>query len=187
MAACLLLLPPTVAGVVKLRAPDRQHGPPALATAPPAAAPPAAAPPAAASTAARPDTVCRGVEVPRPGQGEVVLTGDLTGRGCRSWARYADGLLEAALQPRRRTMRYRAGVAGDRLLLGDWDCNGSDTPALYRPGTGEVFHFDAWAPADEPLTSRPGENSGVVSGTARVEREGACSRVAVEAAADPSV
>jgi hypothetical protein len=41
--------------------------------------------------------------------------------------------------------RYRVGQAGDELLVDDWDCNGSFTPALLRPDTGEVFVFRSWA------------------------------------------
>lgn len=41
--------------------------------------------------------------------------------------------------------RYRVGQAGDELLVDDWDCNGSSTPALLRPDTGEVFVFRTWA------------------------------------------
>ena len=31
------------------------------------------------------------------------------------------------------------GRPGDLPLLGDWDCDGSDTPGVYRPATGRVY------------------------------------------------
>ena len=43
--------------------------------------------------------------------------------------------------------RYAIGDAGDEVVLGDWDCDGTRTAALLRPSTGDVFVFDAW-PAD---------------------------------------
>lgn len=52
-------------------------------------------------------------------------------------------------------MKYRLGEASDRLAVGDWDCDGLATPALVRPGTGEVFVFARWATATEPLTLAP--------------------------------
>jgi hypothetical protein len=41
--------------------------------------------------------------------------------------------------------RYRIGQPGDEVVLGDWDCDGTATPALLRPTTGEVFVFPRWA------------------------------------------
>ncbi len=55
------------------------------------------------------------------------------------------------------------GVPGDFPLLGDWDCDGSDTPAVYRRSSGEVFltnqiatglaqaHFFFGGPGDYPV------------------------------------
>jgi hypothetical protein len=40
--------------------------------------------------------------------------------------------------------RIAIGGPGDQLVLGDWDCDGVDTPALYRTRTGDVQYFDAW-------------------------------------------
>lgn len=40
--------------------------------------------------------------------------------------------------------RYRVGQEGDELLVGDWNCDGTATPALLRPTTGEVFVFQRW-------------------------------------------
>lgn len=42
------------------------------------------------------------------------------------------------------------GRAGDRVVVGDWDCDGMATAASLRPSSGEVFVFDRWVvPGDE--------------------------------------
>lgn len=46
--------------------------------------------------------------------------------------------------------RFEVGRPGDQVIALDWDCDGSPTPAVLRPSTGEVFLFPAWA-LDEPL------------------------------------
>lgn len=168
VAALLLLLPPAVAALA-LRG-DRA----AVAD----AVPPAAAAPAPVLITADPLPLCDGVDIPEDADGTTVLTGDLRGEGCVSWVRYRDGVLEVARgddQP----LRFRLGGAGDQLLLGDWDCDGSQTAGLYRPATGEIFHFSDWAGASAPLTSAPGELSGITGGTARVVVDGDCERISV--------
>ena len=72
------------------------------------------------------------------------LQADLDGDGCPSAVTVSGNVLETEGE------RYQLGRQGDRVLIGDWDCDGRDTPALYRPG-GEVFLFDAWAEEGEAL------------------------------------
>ncbi len=50
--------------------------------------------------------------------------------------------------------RFQVGEDGDALAVADWDCDGRDTPALVRPGTGEVYVFDGWATTDAPVAAR---------------------------------
>ena len=50
--------------------------------------------------------------------------------------------------------RYDVGAPGDAVAVADWDCDGSDTPAVVRPSTGDVFVFDAWATAEAPMPAR---------------------------------
>jgi hypothetical protein len=50
--------------------------------------------------------------------------------------------------------RYQVGGPGDQVLLGDWDCDGAQTAALFRPSSGDVFVFDAWATPGHALTVR---------------------------------
>src|SRR3546814_18596346 len=35
------------------------------------------------------------------------------------------------------------GGPGDQLFVGDWNCDGVDRPALYRPADGSVVYLDA--------------------------------------------
>ncbi len=51
-------------------------------------------------------------------------------------------------------VQYAVGAAGDRVVLGDWECSGSVTPALLRPRTGEVHLFDEWAGPGAPVRAR---------------------------------
>ncbi len=50
--------------------------------------------------------------------------------------------------------RYALGEAGDIAVVGDWDCDGVPTPAVLRPGTGEIAVFRAWPEPDAPLEAR---------------------------------
>src|SRR5690606_17769698 len=43
--------------------------------------------------------------------------------------------------------RVELGQAGDQILALDWDCDGSPSPVVLRPITGEVFLFPRWATA----------------------------------------
>lgn len=40
--------------------------------------------------------------------------------------------------------RYTLGRSGDIIVTGDWSCDGTPTPALLRPETGEVAVFADW-------------------------------------------
>lgn len=53
------------------------------------------------------------------------------------------------------SVRFRIGRQGDRLTIGDWDCDGQVTPAVVRPSTGEVFLFPGWAGRTQDVTVRP--------------------------------
>ena len=50
--------------------------------------------------------------------------------------------------------RYDVGAPGDAVAVADWDCDGSDTPAVVRPSTGEVFVFEGWATAEARVPAR---------------------------------
>lgn len=50
---------------------------------------------------------------------------------------------------------YALGRKGDRVAVGDWDCNGTMTPGLVRPSTGEIFLFASWAGTGTGVTISP--------------------------------
>jgi hypothetical protein len=113
------------------------------------------------------------------------LPGDTDGDGCDDGGRWfvddeATGGLVVVVRLPGRTgpVRYVAGRVGDVPLLGDWDCDGTDTLALYRPATGEVFRFDAW-PTSGPLRRRPAIRA-AAGGRPRVLRAGACDRLVID-------
>lgn len=51
--------------------------------------------------------------------------------------------------------RWAVGEPGDVVAVGDWDCDGTATPAAYRPATGDVFVFEGWADDGHPLAAEP--------------------------------
>jgi hypothetical protein len=78
--------------------------------------------------------------------------------------------------------RFTVGEPGDWLLVGDWDCDGSSSPALYRPRTGVAYLFDAWATGG-PLESVTTRRTGILGGTPRVTRTDRCERLRIDASA----
>jgi serine/threonine-protein kinase len=73
-----------------------------------------------------------------PADGEL-LWADVAGSGCQLPVLRTGAVTEVA------GVRYEFGLPSDRLLLGDWDGDGRDTPALYRPDSGTLHTFSAWA------------------------------------------
>jgi hypothetical protein len=72
--------------------------------------------------------------------------------------------------------RYAVGEPGDVVLLGDWDCDGTASPVVHRPATGQVWRFDAW-----PETTTPLAPAVVSTGAAdvAVRRSGDCDQLVV--------
>lgn len=50
--------------------------------------------------------------------------------------------------------RWAVGAPGDVVLVGDWDCDGTPTPAVLRPGNGGFYVFDRWATDGEVAPAR---------------------------------
>lgn len=74
---------------------------------------------------------------------------DVDGDGC------AEGVVIEGSSIQAGAVKYQLGANGDQLAVGDWDCDGTATPALVRPGTGEVFVFARWATPAEPVSMAP--------------------------------
>ena len=80
------------------------------------------------------------------------------------------------------TRRFTAGEPGDRVAVGDWDCDGTATVAVLRPSTGAVFVFDDWATATADLSaSATAHVPGAVDLHARPRDDGCTSLVALRA------
>ena len=74
---------------------------------------------------------------------------DVDGDGCPESFAVGTGRIEVGGRA------YGIGEDGDLLAVGDWDCDGTATPALVRPSTGSVFLFGAWPGADSALSAEP--------------------------------
>jgi hypothetical protein len=114
----------------------------------------------------------------RPGSAVVV---DLDGDGC------AGPAVITGTRIRIGATTFEAGRPGDRVAVDDWDCDGVPTPAVVRPGTGEVFVFDRWDPGGGPQTVAP---ITVVEGATEIARgaaDGCAGAVVRRGAAAPMV
>jgi len=70
--------------------------------------------------------------------------------------------------------QFSVGDPGDRVVLGDWDCDGTPTAAVARPSTGAVFVFDRWPESAAESTVHPlGTITDLVD--LRTETRGNCS------------
>ncbi len=66
------------------------------------------------------------------------------------------------LSPDASTLTYRFGRAGDVPLMGDWDCDGVDTPGVYRLSTGGVYLRNSQSGGDADvhfLFGNPGDRA----------------------------
>jgi hypothetical protein len=73
---------------------------------------------------------------------------------------------------------FGVGRPGDVPMLGDWDCDGRDTLAVYRPQFGEIYRYDAW-PRTGAL-ERPAETGHPVDARPYVVTTDGCDRLAFE-------
>jgi hypothetical protein len=71
---------------------------------------------------------------------------DVDGDGCAEVVRVDGRVVEAG------GARWSLGEPGDVATVGDWDCDGTASPALLRPATGAVFVFTRWAADGEAVT-----------------------------------
>jgi hypothetical protein len=137
---------------------------------------------------------CPATETAPPAPGSQVVAGDVTGEGCTVTGVYQsqnlpDGTTAMVLTIPLDGVDKQIGMGdvGDQLLLGDWDCDGVDTPGLYRAGTGVVQYFDVW-PTVEQRSYQPDSTEQVDAGGVATLDEGAgtdgdCDTITVSATA----
>lgn len=77
--------------------------------------------------------------------------------------------------------RFEVGRPGDEVAIGDWDCDGTATPAVLRPGTGEVFVFSGWAGGTE-LVVRALRTIPNAASLVPLQLDGGCAALHVELA-----
>lgn len=140
----------------------------------PASGPPPAARPAAPTVedpAAEPSQSRPGVRIwpPPPPTGACPGPGTGGEEGCPDTAVVSDGVVRSG------SRRWAVGSAGDVIVLGDWNCDHTMTPAVLRPSTGGLFVFDQWAGSTEAQRARPVR---VVAGAVGLEPRG-CGHAAV--------
>jgi hypothetical protein len=136
---------------------------------------------------------CPGEGTPAQGAAAQVVRGDVDGDGCAVAGVYQPQALPSGTTGMVLTIpldgtekQIGLGEPGDQVVLGDWNCDGVDTPGLYRRAAGEVQYFDVW-PSVEQRSYRPDAvESAAVGGEAELERGSGgrrdCDRVRVSAA-----
>jgi hypothetical protein len=130
---------------------------------------------------------CRAMTTPGPSHAgpstaAPTVLADIAGNGCRVPVTWSSGVVTVSLEQGRPPDRFALGTASDQLLLGDWNCGRSGTPALYRPSTGQVFYFGAWAESGHDVAPSVSESTAIVDGVPRVIHDGVrgCDRVEVD-------
>ena len=145
--------------------------------------------PEARATGASPDVddaePCPGSSAATPA-GAVAVPGDPDGVGCTIAVLWWPDRAEAE-RPDTSGARHRfsMGRPGDQLLLGDWDGDGRDTPALYDPSAGTVTRFDGWARSGEPLPGAVVTTDAPLGGLARVARSADGDQVEIDVGPRP--
>lgn len=125
---------------------------------------------------------CPGASAAVPA-GAVAVPGDLTGAGCLVtvvW--WPDRAIAERPDSAGGYDRFALGQPGDQLVLGDWDDDGRDTPALYSPRSGRISCFDQWAPGTETIDATVVSTDALLDGLAQRQRGDARDVVVVEPA-----
>ncbi len=111
-----------------------------------------------------------------PADADAILA-DVEGRGCSVPVTWNGAQLTVPMEDGDERRFDLGADDGDELLFGDWTCDGHETPALYRPSTGELFTFEALVEPGEETTV-DGEDTGVPDGDVTVITDAAgCDRV----------
>lgn len=105
-----------------------------------------------ASAVAAAPRPCPDVGHPAPAPDETTAQVDPDGRGCTVPVLWSPVRAEVTVATPEGVRRYRLGEPGDRVVLGDWDCDGDATPLVVRSDPPAAYRFDAWPEADRPVT-----------------------------------
>jgi hypothetical protein len=92
-------------------------------------------PPSHGSTA---DHATRRPSADRPCPTVVGPRAVVDGNGC------AELVVAAGRRVRVGNRSFLVGEPGDRVAIGDWDCDGTATPAVLRLATGAIYTFAGW-------------------------------------------
>jgi hypothetical protein len=136
------------------------------------------------------DPDCREQDPLEVAPGGVEVEGDVDGEGCVVQGIYqlqpvagVGDTMVLTIDLAGDRKRIGLGEPGDQLILGDWDCDGADTPGLYKPAQGVVQYFDVWPQVadqsyqpDKVETVEPGGRAEVAEGNGS-----RCDRIAIRA------
>lgn len=120
----------------------------------PSVATPDAPAPVASPTPRAAPAACDGA--PRPADADAVLEADVDGRGCAlplgvSTQDVDSEPMQVLTVPDAAgdaAGRYALAAADDVVVVGDWDCDGTDTPGVHRPADGRTFLYDGYGQLD---------------------------------------
>jgi len=127
---------------------------------------------------------CPGADPAIPA-GAVAVAGDPSGAGCTVTVVWWPDRAEADRpEDSGSRSRFILGDPGDQLVLGDWDGDGRDTPALYDPQRGALIRFDGWAEPGQPLTGRVDPGTVPTGGLAEVLRRSGGDEIEIRPAPD---
>ncbi len=125
------------------------------------------------------------LEVPA---GAEELTADLAGDGCPTqvvWDGRVMRFRVEADEARPRAYQFAAEGGPGQLVIGDWDCDGADTPAFYQPGTGRIAYFSDVPEREGGEVEARTVETGITDGRAELDagRADGCDTVSVRAEA----
>jgi hypothetical protein len=140
---------------------------------------------------------CPEVDDPVSADGGQLVSGDPEGDGCTTVGTYGFSpdvqRMVLAIRLGDSDKRIALGDPGDTLLLGDWNCDGVDTPGLYRATAGSVQYFDGWPDVEQqqypPDLTEPAAPGGVASlqeGDPDADGRARCDHVAIAPPAPPA-
>jgi|GEM_PF-5248566 len=118
--------------------------------------------------------------------GALVGVGDVDGDGCNE-AVYRSGHTVQVVDGDS-VEEWRIGGDQGVALLGDWDCNGTATLAVYDPTDGWLWRFPTWGSGSPGVASRLGTAPGTpapIDALVRISRSGGCDAVSFSSTPAP--